>query len=83
MVDAPGETRIPFGFRALDSRFEGMPPGSAVFLTGEPDAGGDAYAHTSAAMLMLSRYHPQAFERRTRAEIDAPRHFRTASSTSH
>jgi KaiC/GvpD/RAD55 family RecA-like ATPase len=65
----PGDTRIPFGFRALDSRFDGMPPGSAVFLTGEPDAGPDAYAHTSAAMIMLSRYEPRIFERRTRAEV--------------
>jgi hypothetical protein len=66
------DVRIPFGFRALDFRFRGMPAGSAVFLTGEPDAGPDAYAHTSAAMLMLSRYRPRAFERRTRAEIPNP-----------
>jgi KaiC/GvpD/RAD55 family RecA-like ATPase len=58
------ETRIPFGFHALDTRFDGMPVGSAVFLTGEPDAGPDAFAHTSAAMTMLARHDPTAFRSR-------------------
>jgi KaiC/GvpD/RAD55 family RecA-like ATPase len=72
MTDAVSDVRIPFGFRALDSRFDGIPTGNAVFLSGGPDAGPDAFGHTSAAMIMLARYRPGEFQSRTRATVQDP-----------
>jgi KaiC/GvpD/RAD55 family RecA-like ATPase len=66
------DTRIPFGFRSLDSRFEGMPAGSAVLLSGGADAGTDAYANTSAAMIMMARHETQFYESQTRNSLTAP-----------
>jgi hypothetical protein len=50
-----------------------MPQGSAVLLSGGGDAGTDAYANTSAAMIMMARHQPQRYESATRNAIEDPR----------
>jgi hypothetical protein len=55
---ASKRTRIPFGVPTLDSRFGGIPSGSAGLLCGSPDAGVDAFAYTTAAQSMIARHHP-------------------------
>jgi hypothetical protein len=51
--------RIPFGFPTLDSRFNGLPSGTATLLVGAPDAGTDAFAYTHAAQLLLLKHAPR------------------------
>ncbi|WP_254273647.1 RAD55 family ATPase [Haloarcula marina] len=49
---------IPFGVPGLDGAVRGIPTGSAVLLAGASDAGGDAFAYTSLATLMLAKHDP-------------------------
>jgi KaiC/GvpD/RAD55 family RecA-like ATPase len=70
--DQDSAERVPFGFRALDSRFQGIPAGSAVLLSGGADAGTDAYANTSAAMIMMARHEPRSYQSTTRNAVKNP-----------
>lgn len=73
--------RIPFGFPTLDSRFDGIPVGTATLLTGSPDAGTEAFAYTHAARLMTAKYGPgytsHSFEQMVRDRIPDSVHYLT------
>lgn len=56
--------RIPFGYPTLDSRFDGLPAGTATLLVGAPDAGTDAFAYTHAANLLILKHAPRYTDRR-------------------